>query len=149
MLKSCQKLISHPSRQGLHDHFVGSLRELLEAIHDIQKVLSKEIDVPYTEGGVSDDEVDLFPSESPSPSKQTSASERMLKKSIERHREEPRYIGGLGTAATKGEGKRSRPPSMAESHSVQVCVCVGVGGGVRVWVLLLEREFCWSSESHC
>ncbi len=113
MLKLCQRLVTNPSNQTAQDHFVGSLRELLEAIHDIQTVLSHEIDVPYTE---EEEVVGSSPAHSP----RSSAQERMLQRNIERHRKQSQYIGGLRTAASKHEErpKDSRPTSRATDIQV-------------------------------
>ncbi len=108
MLKLCQRLVTNPSNQTALDNFVGSLRELLEAIHDIQTVLSHEIDVE------EDEVMESSPTHSPGP--RSSAQERMLQKSIERHRKQPRYIGGLRTASSKHED--SRPTSRATDIQV-------------------------------
>lgn len=99
MLQLCKRLLTNPSSQLAQDNFVGSLRQLLEAIHDIQGVLSHEIDVSNIEEG------DISPTHSP----QRPAGERMLQRNIGRQR----YIGRLHTAADRS-GDGSRPTSRAK-----------------------------------
>lgn len=102
MLTLCQHVISNPSSQKTQDQFILSLRELLEGIHDIQDVLSSGIDVPQEDEKESGEEdVDVFVSKS---SSLTPAQERMLKRNIERLKNQPRYIGSLGAAAAKQRG---------------------------------------------
>ncbi len=97
MIQLCKRLMSNPSSQSAQDSFVASLRQLLEAIHNIQSVLSHEIDVSNIEEGDS----------SPVHSPRRPAQERMLKSNIGRQRNQ-RYIGRLQTAADQS-GDNSRP----------------------------------------
>ncbi len=103
MLQLCKRLLTNPTNQSAQDNFVGSLRQLLEAIHDIQNVLSNEIDVSNIE------EVDYSPAHSP----QRPAGERMLQRNIGRQH----YIGRLQTPASQSGG-HSQPVSRTANMQV-------------------------------
>lgn len=134
MLTLCQHVISNPSSQKTQDQFIRSLRELLEGIHDIQSVLSSGIDVPQEgdEADSGEEDVDVFIPKSSTQSKLTPAQERMLKRNIERLKNQPRYIGSLGAAAAKQRGEppvsRTLPthPDMRDSrdYGTQVWECM-------------------------
>lgn len=114
MLTLVNEVVSNPSNQHIINDFILSLRELLASIHEIQRELSRGIDVPEQDEEEVDDigveeDSDLFTTNSAA-----TAHERMMRKNLERLKNQPRYIGGLG---------RRVPPSPVTMESdSQVCV---------------------------